>query len=76
MKDIKKIYCIKISVREDIPLKIKNIKVEDEDKQSLAKDSNQILKCGEFCDSVFCENDDILDNINTPEASDFKNSLK
>jgi hypothetical protein len=40
MKDIKKIYCIKISVREDIPLKIKNIKVEDEDKQSLAKDSN------------------------------------
>jgi hypothetical protein len=54
MKDVGEIYCIRLSVKEDHPIKIKSIKVEDGKNQALNEETNVIIKCGEFCSAVFC----------------------
>lgn len=77
MKDIGKIYCIRLTVREDYPMKIKNISVEDNKKNNLKKDSNQILKCGEFCNAVFCDEKVIDGTIQKIKgAADFLDIIK
>lgn len=62
MKNIGEIYCIRLSVKEDSALKIKSIKVDDGFK-GLEKDANAILKCGEFCDVVFCRDQTSLASL-------------
>lgn len=40
MKDIGKILCIRLSIKEDYPLKIKSVKVDDGSNNSLSANTN------------------------------------
>lgn len=81
LKDIDDIWCIRIAIFENKPLKIKSIDVETTEtrKQKLTFKTNSILKCGEYCSVVFCKDANALkeaEGADDEDSNEFKKILK
>jgi len=79
LKDIEDLMCIKVTIMEDKPLKVKNLDVttigNDKANRSTIKfNTNQIMRCGEMCSAVFCKDENALKSVQNDESAEFSNN--
>ena len=70
MKSIGDIECIRLSVFEDYPMKIKDIEIKlGKETVFIKKEAEikNILKCGDICSIILCKDDKFFDNFKKEE---------